>query len=279
LHLPDREQIDCNDIRAVWYRKPTEPQISKSIDETQREYAYDETRNDIEGFYKYLEDRYWISPIDCIRRAANKPLQLRLAQTLGFRIPDTIITNSPHKAVEFFNKHHGNLIYKTISGGAIYSRASRWAEKSVHGAVYTTPLSNYSESDFAAVELCPCLFQELVPKLFELRVTVVHETVFAAEIHSQADEAARTDWRLKGDTWQLPHRVHALPPVEADRCRELVRRLGLQFGAIDLIYTPNRQYVFLEINPNGQYGWIEDATGLPINRAIADALCTADAAG
>jgi glutathione synthase/RimK-type ligase-like ATP-grasp enzyme len=108
-----------------------------------------------------------------------------------------------------------------------------------------------------------------------VRVTVVGASVFTAAIHSQHDEATRDDCRRKG-LLNLPHRVHQLPDEEALRCCELVRRLGLQFGAIDLVYTPESRYVFLEINPNGQYGWVEERTGLSINRAIADALCAAE---
>ena len=278
LVLPGGEAIDCSEIKAIWYRKPTEPQIDDDIDEWQREYAYDETRNDLEGLYGYLADRYWISPIHRIRRAANKPMQLRLAQRLGFRVPRTIVTNDPETARAFFREHEGRIIYKTISGGAIYTRTSRWAQKDIHRAVYTTPLLDRSEDDFAAVEFCPCLFQELIVKKFELRVTVVGDRVFAAEIHSQVREETKDDWRRKADGHELPHRIHDLPEIEADRCRHLVRELGLQFGGIDMIYTPDGEYVFLEINPNGQYGWIERETGLPINRAIAEALAAADAA-
>jgi hypothetical protein len=38
------------------------------------------------------------------------------------------------------------------------------------------------------------------------------------------------------------------------------------------VLTPDGRYVVLEINPNGQYLWIEKATGLPISDAICDFL-------
>jgi glutathione synthase/RimK-type ligase-like ATP-grasp enzyme len=115
------------------------------------------------------------------------------------------------------------------------------------------------------------IFQQYVPKRVELRVTVVGRRVFAAEIDSQASRSTRHDWRHYDDP-NVQYRIHTLPPEMARACVRLVEALGLSFGAIDLIQTPEGKYVFLEINPNGQWGWIEDLTGLPISDAIADWL-------
>ena len=73
--------------------------------------------------------------------------------------------------------------------------------------------------------------------------------------------------------------MHVLPVAEVRRCRALVRRLGLRFGAIDMVQTPSGEHVFLEINPNGQWLWIERATGLPIANAIARLLAKAHTTG
>src|SRR5439155_14491583 len=91
------------------------------------------------------------------------------------------------------------------------------------------------------------------------------------EIHSQATNHTRYDWR-RYDFCKTPHRPHALPAEVQARCVRLVRRLGLCYGAIDMVLTPDGRYVFLEINPNGQYLWIEQETGLPISDAICDLL-------
>jgi glutathione synthase/RimK-type ligase-like ATP-grasp enzyme len=104
-----------------------------------------------------------------------------------------------------------------------------------------------------------------------LRVTVVGSAVFAAEIHSQFTQHTRFDWR-RYDHFETPHRIHALPTEIAQQCVSLVRQLGLCYGAIDLVLTPEGRHVFLEINPNGQYLWIEHATGLPISDAVCDLL-------
>src|SRR5207249_969990 len=113
--------------------------------------------------------------------------------------------------------------------------------------------------------------QSYVPKHVELRITVVGQLVFAAEIHSQESNHTRYDWR-QYDFYETPYFVHKLPSAVASRCVQLVERLGLCYGAIDMILTPDERYVFLEINPNGQYLWVEEATGLPISEAICNLL-------
>lgn len=52
----------------------------------------------------------------------------------------------------------------------------------------------------------------------------------------------------------------------------LARRLGLSYCALDLVVTPSGDYVFLEVNPSGQYGWLESLTGLPITRELVRML-------
>jgi glutathione synthase/RimK-type ligase-like ATP-grasp enzyme len=118
---------------------------------------------------------------------------------------------------------------------------------------------------------CPCQFQEYVPKEFEFRVIVVGCRVFAIEIHSQQSEKTKHDWRHY-DFDKVAHRVHELPDGVRNQCLALVKALNIRFGAIDMIVTPNHEYVFLEINPTGQYQWLEALTGLPITESIVDLL-------
>src|SRR6185312_12158775 len=111
----------------------------------------------------------------------------------------------------------------------------------------------------------------------ELRITVVGRQVFAAEIHSQHSNHTRHDWR-RYDRYATPYFRHELPGALQRRCIALVERMGLCYGAIDMVLTPDGRYVFLEINPNGQYLWIEQATGLPISDAICDLLTSFETA-
>jgi glutathione synthase/RimK-type ligase-like ATP-grasp enzyme len=115
-----------------------------------------------------------------------------------------------------------------------------------------------------------CLFQELVPKKVELRITIVGTQVFAAEISYRDPDAAVLDWRTAYHN--LQYRVYDLPEHISRKCLAFVQRLGLLFAAIDMIVTPDERYVFLEANACGQWSWIQQATGLPICEALVDLL-------
>jgi glutathione synthase/RimK-type ligase-like ATP-grasp enzyme len=128
-----------------------------------------------------------------------------------------------------------------------------------------------------AVRHAPVLFQEKVQKRLELRVTVVGPHVFAAEIRSQDSYRQQTDWRHHPEYGQSQYyAVHTLPSEVEQQCVQLVKALNLSFGALDLILTPDDRYVFLEVNINGQWAYLETMLGLPISNAIAELLTSAD---
>ena len=102
----------------------------------------------------------------------------------------------------------------------------------------------------------PCLFQEYVPKKLELRVTVIGDEIFAAEIHSQEHAETSVDWR--NFDVDIPFRAVSLPPLVTERVLDFVKSYGLNFSAIDMIVTPDDRYVFIENNPNGQFIFVED---------------------
>ena len=102
----------------------------------------------------------------------------------------------------------------------------------------------------------PCRFQNLVEKAYELRVTVIGQSVISMGINSQKHEDTKIDWRV-GQLRRDLYDVVPLPPIVRQRVFDLMSRLGLVYGALDLIVTPDDEYVFLEINPGGQWLWME----------------------
>ena len=122
---------------------------------------------------------------------------------------------------------------------------------------------------FDRVRLAPVIFQECIPGGFDIRVTMVGDRVFPAEIRA-GESAYDLDFRV--DTEHAPIAVHALPGAVEDRLRVMMRRMGLRYGAVDLRRSPEGDYVFLEINPAGQWLFIELATGQPISAALAELL-------
>jgi glutathione synthase/RimK-type ligase-like ATP-grasp enzyme len=272
LTLDGGATVNASSVRAVWFRKPDLPRLSEQLDASEREFAFNEIRAGLQGLYNVLELAYWISPLEHIRAASNKPAQLRLASRLGMTVPRTIFTNDAALAREFIESVGGRVIYKPVGDRYLSTRTGPWEPPAVVAEIFTTLLdAAVVEAGLARLPFCPALFQELIEKEVDLRVTVVGQQVFAAAIHSQARADTAVDWR-RGDPYAMPHRVHELPPAVAQHCRAIVQALGLQFGAIDMIKDRSGRYVFLEINPNGHYGWIEDLTGLGISKAIAEQL-------
>jgi hypothetical protein len=261
------------DVGAVWYRKPAVPALHPSVVEHEREYAFNEARAGLRGVYDSLSHAFWFSHVDRIRSAGNKLAQLRAASRQGMGIPRTVFTNDPAVARDFVAAADGRVVFKSIGDGMLSTRGGPWESPRLAGDVYTTLVDEAMlEAGLERLAACPVLLQEYVEKDVELRITVVGDEVFAAEIHSQANASGgEIDWR-RGSVSTMEYRVHELPDRERDQCLALVRAFGLQYGAIDMVKRPDGRYVFLEINPNGQYGWIEDKTGLQLSRAIAQRL-------
>jgi glutathione synthase/RimK-type ligase-like ATP-grasp enzyme len=158
----------------------------------------------------------------------------------------------------------GEVIYTSLAGGAI------GFEDGAPRAVYTTVVAELDDERLEAVRTTPCLFQQRIQKALELRVTVVGERVFAAAIDSSASTAARLDFRRAYE--DLSYHVAELPEWLSDACVRLVQEFGLVYGALDIIQAHDGSYVFLELNPNGQWAWIQEATGLDIRGALIDQL-------
>ncbi|NUR83984.1 MAG: ATP-dependent carboxylate-amine ligase [Nonomuraea sp.] len=261
----DGQAVDLSSVTAVWYRRPGTPTAADQVVAADlRERAEELSVWFLDGFWDLLDARWLPAREPVLRRAHNKLVHLAVAQRLGFAVPPTTITNDPYELAPAYERAGGRLIAKPVEHTTF----------DVDGAaqsVFTTVVRRRDLVGRARIAHEPTILQPYVDKAVELRVTVVGDRVFAAEIASQDSPRTREDWRHY-DFDRARHSVHRLPDDVARKCVDLVAALGVSFGAIDLILTPGGEYVFLEINPNGQWGWIQDLTGLPIGAAIADWL-------
>jgi hypothetical protein len=265
----DRDTIDLNNCQAVWLRRPTAPLVHAEIQDPMMRHAVE---TDCRSFLHDLSNALpclWVpAPPSVVSRTQPKVAQLKLAGELGFELPPTLITNRPEDVMEFYRQHNGNIVSKLAGASSFRIFDDTFCR-------YTEVLSKRDMGYVHSVRYCPMIFQAYVPKRIELRITVVGQQVFAAEIHSQHTNHTRYDWR-RYDLDATPHCPHLLPRDVAQRCLRLVQELGLCYGAIDMVLTPDDRYVFLEINPSGQYLWIEKLTGLPITDALCDLLISGD---
>lgn len=257
----DGETVSSEEIKSVWYRRPDTCLIDGELSQTERRIAEEESEETLRSLYRGL-DGLWVNRIDRNRYAGSKVVQLRKARELGLRVPDTLITNDQKQLVEFYHAHDGNIVVKM-------QKTAFWAPESGLG-LYTSKVDLEKLKHAGLLQKCPCVFQENVQKDVELRVTVIGRRVFAAALRSREVAAAAVDVRRA--TMTVPHEAHALPRAIEEKVLGLMRSFGLQYGAIDMIVTPEGEHVFLELNPNGQFGWIQERTGLPLYEAMADLL-------
>jgi len=252
-------------VSSIWYHCPVDPLPSTEIvAASARQFAASESLASLENAWHSL-NCWWVSHPDKLRVASLKIRQLELAREIGFNVPETLVTNIPHDAQSFLSAWNGRTVFKRLLSEAVQD----------HDGIKEILTSRIEPEHWALlyqVEYAPCQFQQLIEKAAEIRVTVIGQKVFAVAI-ALPQSASHAD--LKKETVsQLPHTPTALPAEIENKCRQLVLNLGLQFGCIDLIQTPTGEYYFLEINPMGQWAWIELLTGLPLTEAIADLLAS-----
>lgn len=257
--------IDLERVGAVWIRRPSGPTLAPEVPAGRTTaYVIEECDSLMVSLFDSLGCLVVPGPRPVYRRAESKIAQLLHARAVGMDVPETLTATSPAHFIDFVHEQGTALISKTCSGVAsrLFGQdLNRFTERvGMRDIAYANTLRH-----------APATFQRYVDKAVELRVTVVGERVLAAEIHSQVTRQTRQDWRHY-DHLSTPVRPHALPDAVADQCRAITRRMGVCYGAIDLILTKEGRYVFIENNPNGQYLWIEDETGLPISDAICDLL-------
>lgn len=258
LRLP-RRTVSLSDIGCAYYRRPTGFDLPAEMAEQVRRWAAAEARMGLGGVLSALPR--WLNHPAAIAGAEYKPVQLAHAVESDLAVPATLVTNDPVEAASFLAQV-GRVVYKPFT-------PTGFVERDAHRVVYTSSVEE--------VDLSVCgtahLFQTWVDKQYEVRLTVVDDTFLAARIDATSASAA-VDWRSDHDA--VTYRPVDVPAPVRDGVRKLMAGLGLRFAAADFIVDPDDRWWFLEINPNGQWAWIEDATGLPIASAIADALTVED---
>ena len=285
--------VDSRTVSSVWYRRVAVPPVPKMLSDKDREFVRGECRAFLNGFFDLLNCS-WTNERGAEQRACNKLLQLSLARKCGLRAPRTLITNDSTRVRDFVSSTSGQVLFKPVSGfapqGANYIR-----ELSAYSAhrlkyelfddgndeqlevVFSQILTEEKMTHLESLDYCPVIFQEYVPKLVEIRVTVVGQEVFACEIHSQAAPETSVDFRriaVTDSLHRVPHLIHALKPHITEKLLIMMELLGISFGCFDLILTPEGEYVFLEVNPSGQWLWIERLTGLRISECLASFLAS-----
>ena len=260
---PNENIINFDDISCIYYRRPEKPNTKQNY--LLMKVAIDEAWH---GMYHLLFisfDKPWLCHPHKDKFASSRVVQLNLAKKIGWRVPPTIISKNADM-VRNFARTHKELALKPLG------------EK---GVCLSTVWVPYFTSKVSAKELEGKLDEEIsltynylqayIPKKNEWRITVIGEDVFPCIIHSQECEDSKIDWRTINYN-SILHEKGEISNEFKNQLVQYLKHLNIPFGAFDFILTPENEFVFLECNPNGQWLWIEELTGMPISQSIANWL-------
>lgn len=263
IHLK-KDVFDLNfsnlyNIKSIWFRRIKYPELN-SLESNIKIFVYEELKVYLNNLWDLFNVK-WLSNPKYIYRAENKFLQLKEAQKVGLNIPNTLITSNKDAIKKFFYENKENVIIKPIYG-------NDFIEDNEFKLIFTNKIEKDKIEKLDKYLAFPSIYQNNIPKEIEIRTTVVGNEIFSAYVDSQSEDNSKIDWRKK----RLKFYKYNLPEEINYKCIELVKNLNLSFGAIDIIKDKDGNYIFLEINPNGQWAWIELDTGLQIANSIINYL-------
>jgi glutathione synthase/RimK-type ligase-like ATP-grasp enzyme len=259
LGMPDGRRLRLEEVRSFWWRRPQSFMLPEGMDPQAQHFALSELATAFQGMWQSSET-LWVNNIVRDAAAAHKPWQLELARRIGLSIPDTLMTTDPEAVRAFWEARGGEVIYKPF-----LQTFHSWRE--------TRQLKHEELAQLDSVRIAPVIFQSLVPGVADLRVTIIGSSIFAAAV-----DLRKMEYKLDVRLNQQAYERHDLPADVSQKLLMLMRRLGLEYGAIDLRLTPDGEYVFFEVNPAGQFLFVEHACRLPISAALASHLASGGAA-
>lgn len=274
------EMISTEDVRVVWYRRTRcNPPAGQTGNRHLFEYSFEEYVGFFKNLWIALRHAKWMdNPAQVHHLQDHRLEQYRHAIQVGLEVPTTYYTNDGCVPISVL-KEQGQIAVKPIARAYIGTSSP---EEGTAGLPLKGILTRVVRpGDFSEEQLTvscqntPIQFQAYVKKEIEIRLTIVGNKLFPCEIHSQKSERTKHDWR-RYDFKNVEHRSSKLPQEVEVKVLRFMKSVNLAFGAMDLIRTPDGRYVFLEVNPAGQWHWVEIITKMPISEAISDWLIRHD---
>jgi len=254
------------DIKSVWYRSPAAFVLPVELSAGEQQHIRIEGKFGLGGVLLSLPVR-WVNRPDLSATACYKPVQLVAAVRAGLTVADTLITNTG-RAVHNFVAHHardggGQVVTKMLASNSITETTGR-------SVAFTRSVGLNDLADLTGIESTTHLFQQRVPKAFDCRVVSIGKNLFGFAIFADS-EVSKLDFRR--DYQALRYDQIEVPAEVAAGITALVTELGLLYAAIDFVVDTDGRWVFIgDVNPGGQYGWLEAATGAPLTDTLADLL-------
>lgn len=254
------EEYLFSDVKSVVFKRvPTK--YNNPVGDENSAYLNNERKHFFEGLYLTLDHAKWVNPMFATHIAERKIYQLKVAALLGLKIPKSVITNKLDTAISFLDSQRKAII-KPVSNGLQVLKDKVYS-------IYTTQVTaqEFRRLDLAETFSTPVFLQEHISNKYDIRVTIVGKSVFAVKI---SKESTDVDWR-KPEIIKH-YQPTTLPESIVEKLLILTSKLGMVYSAIDLIETPGGEFIFLEINPVGEWVWLEQELGLNISEKIIQEL-------
>lgn len=266
--------VKFSDIKSFWFRKHTlEIMSNLKIKVTDSErvlispnlktYLFDEEVNAIKDFIFYeLEKKKHLGNYKV--REANKLISFSRALSCGMKIPTSNISTDLKW-----------LKSKFIDNGKVIIKPIEDAYSSIYNKIGISTNYNIARSNiFQNKEsiIFPSCLQDYVEKKMEIRTFFLKGKCFSMAIFSQSNRKTEIDFRNYDE--DKPNRFvpFSLPKNIEAMVINFMGKMKLQTGSLDFILTPRNEYVFLEVNPVGQYGMVSEPCNYNLDKEIAKEL-------
>ncbi|MDY8136437.1 grasp-with-spasm system ATP-grasp peptide maturase [Aquimarina sp. 2201CG5-10] len=263
-------KINFKEIKSVWYRRGNFKIDNASISgdfvsDKINDFLKKENNELYEYLHYLLNEKYTINNYNY--KKVNKLIVLTMARDLGLDIPETLITNSKTEVETSLKK--GDLITKAIRNPINFYGDTYWLPN------YTTVVDEKNTPGFNDI-FGTSLFQKQIPKKIEIRSYMIEKELHSMAIFSQTDEQTIVDFRKYNNRKPNRNVPYQLPEEIGDKLKRLALQLNLNSCSFDLIYTPSKKYIFLEVNPIGQFGMVSYPCNYQLEKKIAQKLAQYD---
>lgn len=265
----NKKPFNLENINAIWYRRrgiPFLDTLSLIKDYNLRSSIEEYMKNEINSYsiatFHLLWDKNWLG--NPFNSSVNKLLSLKTAERAGLDIPETIITNDKNELLNFYYSH-SKIVIKPIRDSMPFYK---------DGKTYSlyTEILELETIDKTKEFFFPILAQENIEKDYELRIFYLDDEIFSMAIFSQGDIKTEVDFRKYNfEKWNrcVPYN---LPNQISEQIKTFMSKMEMNTGSIDMIVTKDKRYVFLEINPVGQFGMVSFPCNYYLEKKVAEKL-------
>jgi glutathione synthase/RimK-type ligase-like ATP-grasp enzyme len=258
--------ISPQQVSHVWYRRPEPLENERFSNSAEGMYVQNEWSEAIEAFLAHIPKSKWMNHPSANSAASHKLEQLTTARTLGFSVPDTLMTLNASELQNFFKQHNGQIIVKPMSNGCVERTDGK------DSIIYTNRVESHHLNILDDLSNCPTLFQQMVQKRCDVRITIVDDNIHAVELFAlDANGSQRCDIR-RNNMCDVEYAEIVLPDAIKSLITKLISHYNLRFGAIDMAIDMEGRWYFFEINSNGQWAWLDLVAGMNIADSFVKAF-------